>query len=131
LPSGRTVLGLGDAVVLNDPAGGQGANNANKTAHRYTQRILKHGDQPFDSTWMSAVFEESWQEHSRYATRFTDTMLSAPNNHLLSIIGAAAGDRRVASAFANVFNQPEKLVNAIRDEAAAGDFLEDARRDAA
>src|SRR6185295_8791882 len=32
LPSGRVVLGIGDAVVQNDPLVGQGANNAAKGA---------------------------------------------------------------------------------------------------
>ena len=32
LPSGRPVLGLADAVVLNDPITGQGSNTAAKSA---------------------------------------------------------------------------------------------------
>lgn len=131
LPSGRTVLGLGDAVVLNDPAGGQGANNANKTAHLYTQCILAHGDQPFDSAWMTSVFEDSWNAASRYATRFTDAMLREPNSHLLSIIGNASGNPQVARAFASTFNRPDNLVNAIRSEQTANDFVQGAMHDAA
>jgi hypothetical protein len=42
LPSGRKVLGLADAVVLNDPITGQGANNAAKCADIYLKRILEN-----------------------------------------------------------------------------------------
>ncbi len=57
LPSGAKVLGLGDAVCLNDPITGQGSNNASKAATVYLKRILAHGDRPFDAAWM--------QEHVR------------------------------------------------------------------
>jgi hypothetical protein len=39
LPCGKLVLGLGDAVVLNDSIAGQGANYASKTAYLYAEKI--------------------------------------------------------------------------------------------
>ena len=38
LPSGRAVLGMADAVILNDPITGQGSNNASKGAAVYLSR---------------------------------------------------------------------------------------------
>ncbi len=43
LPSGRPVLGLADAVVLNDPITGQGSNTAAKSADIYLREILARG----------------------------------------------------------------------------------------
>ncbi len=48
LPSGALVLGMADAVVLNDPITGQGSNNAAKSARLYLARILDNGAKPFD-----------------------------------------------------------------------------------
>ena len=44
LPSGRSVLGLADAVVLNDPITGQGSNTAAKSADVYLRDILARGE---------------------------------------------------------------------------------------
>ncbi|MBF6370723.1 FAD-binding oxidoreductase, partial [Nocardia puris] len=52
LPSGATVLGMADVVVLNDPVTGQGSNNAAKCASSYLASILEHGDRPFDRAFM-------------------------------------------------------------------------------
>src|SRR5690606_17159755 len=54
LPSGRLVLGMGDAVVVNDPITGQGSNNATKCFKVYHDAIVAHGDAPFDAAWMQA-----------------------------------------------------------------------------
>lgn len=43
LPSGRTVLGMADAIVLNDPITGQGSNNTSKGANVYMTCILEQG----------------------------------------------------------------------------------------
>jgi outer membrane protein assembly factor BamB len=40
LPSGRTVFGMADAVVVNDPITGQGSNNAAKCANAYFDAIV-------------------------------------------------------------------------------------------
>lgn len=57
LPSGNLVLGMGDAVVVNDPITGQGSNNAAKCAQVYLDQILARGALSFDRQWMEATFE--------------------------------------------------------------------------
>src|SRR5207248_2959666 len=59
LPSGALVLGLADAVVLNDPITGQGSNNASKAAASYLASIREHGDGPFDRAFMEQAFDRS------------------------------------------------------------------------
>jgi hypothetical protein len=49
LPSGSTILGMADVVVLNDPITGQGSNTASKAAQIYMNRILAHGTGRFDA----------------------------------------------------------------------------------
>jgi flavin-dependent dehydrogenase len=56
LPSGALILGMADAVVLNDPITGQGSNNAAKAARIYLKRILDNGNKPFDAAWMQQTF---------------------------------------------------------------------------
>ncbi len=68
LPSGRLVLGLGDAVVTNDPITGQGSNNATKACAVYLEAILARGDQPFTAEWMRQTFERFWD----YASAVVD-----------------------------------------------------------
>ena len=61
LPSGKPVLGLADAVVLNDPVVGQGSNNAIKAAAIYLDSIVQRGAAPFGAAWMNATFEQAFQ----------------------------------------------------------------------
>ena len=77
LPSGRKVLGLGDAVCLNDPITGQGSNNASKAAAVYLKRILANGDRPFDEAWMQGTFEEFW-DYAQWVVTWTNMLLQPP-----------------------------------------------------
>ena len=77
LPSGRKVLGLGDAVCLNDPITGQGSNNAAKAAAIYLQRILEQGDKPFDEAWMQGTFDRFW-DYAQWVVGWTNMLLLPP-----------------------------------------------------
>jgi hypothetical protein len=72
LPSGRVVMGMADAVMLNDPITGQGSNNAAKFANAVEQAIVAHGDQPFDATFMQQTFEDFWASYGHFATDWTN-----------------------------------------------------------
>src|SRR5581483_4413146 len=88
LPSGSAVLGMADAVVLNDPITGQGSNNAAKCATIYLERILARGDGPFDEAWMAATFEAYW-EYASAVTTWTNALLLPPPEHVVQVLGAA------------------------------------------
>ncbi|MBL3955539.1 FAD-binding oxidoreductase, partial [Bacteroides thetaiotaomicron] len=60
LPSGRTVFGMADAVVVNDPITGQGSNNAAKCANAYFDAIVARDAAPFGEDWMQQTFEGYW-----------------------------------------------------------------------
>ncbi|MFJ8477245.1 styrene monooxygenase/indole monooxygenase family protein [Kitasatospora sp. NPDC094011] len=99
------VLGLGDAVVVNDPITGQGANGAARAAEAYRRAIREHGDAPFTADWMCRTAERFWQQHARHTVEFTAAMLTMPD-HLQGVFAAAAEHPAVARRLANTYAEP-------------------------
>ncbi|MEY8120229.1 styrene monooxygenase/indole monooxygenase family protein [Falsihalocynthiibacter sp. BN13B15] len=122
LPSGAKVLGLGDAVCLNDPITGQGANNSSKAAMVYLDAILQHGDQPFDEIWMTATFERFW-DYAQWVVRWTNMMLLPPPAFVLDIMGSAQVLPGLAGRIANGFDDPRDFFPWFADPTAAEDYL--------
>ena len=108
LPSGAIILGMADAVVLNDPITGQGSNNAAKAARIYLKRILDNGSEPFDAAWMQQTFDDYWA-YAQFATGWTNAMLQPPPPHVINILVAAQSKPKVGKAFVNGFDVKEKL----------------------
>ena len=130
LPSGRKVLGLADAVVLNDPITGQGSNNAAKCADIYLKRILEQGDEPFDAEWMQKTFDRYWEGYARWATDWTNSLLAPPKPHLQKLLQSASSMPAVASVVVNGFDDPRAFAPWWFDAAEADRFLEDRAREA-
>lgn len=116
------VLGLADTIVTNDPITGQGANNAVKCAAIYLDAILQHGDSPFDRQFMYATFERYWND-CRHATKWTNTMLFPPQQHVFKLFEAAGQHQAIADRFANSFDNPADLENWFFDSSKANAFL--------
>jgi 2-polyprenyl-6-methoxyphenol hydroxylase-like FAD-dependent oxidoreductase len=106
LPSGGLVVGLADAIMLNDPITGQGSNNASKMAASYLAQILEHGDAPFDRAFVERLFERFWEETGQYVTGWTNALLSPPPPHVLQLLGAGNESRELAHRFVNGFDDP-------------------------
>lgn len=122
LPSGAAVLGIGDVTILNDPVGGQGANNATKFAHLLLDRIVERGDRPFDAQWMGAVFEEFWR-YSRYVNALNAELLQPPAPHRVQILLAASRHPQIAHDFLNGFDHPPSLFPWFAEPLAAAGYL--------
>ncbi|MGA4839629.1 styrene monooxygenase/indole monooxygenase family protein [Streptomyces sp. G45] len=122
LPGGGLVLGVADVVVANDPITGQGSNSASKCAASYLDSIVSHGDRPFDEEWMRATFERYWAT-ARHVTKWTNTMLAPPAEHVLALLGAGVEHQAVADRFANGFNDPADFEDFFYDAEAAGAYL--------
>ncbi|MET3615728.1 hypothetical protein ABID16_004075 [Rhizobium aquaticum] len=105
LPSGAIVLGMADAVCLNDPITGQGSNNASKCAKAYMDAILAHGDRAFDEAFMVATFEAYWS-YAQFVVGWTNALLMPPPPHVLNIMGSAQAYPDLAKRIANGFNDP-------------------------
>ena len=99
------MLGLGDAVVLNDPITGQGSNNASKAAASYLASIRARPDGPFDRPWMQQTFDAYW-DYAQYVTMWTNAMLGPPPQHVLELLVAGNDHPAVAQRFANGFDNP-------------------------
>lgn len=122
LPSGAKILGLGDAVCLNDPITGQGANNAAKAAAVYLDAIVAHGDAAFDEVWMNATFETFWT-YAQWVVRWTNMMLLPPPPFVLELMGAAQVLPELAHRIANGFDDPRDFFPWFADPDAAGSYL--------
>jgi hypothetical protein len=108
LPSGAIVLGMADAVCLNDPITGQGSNNASKAAKAYMEAILAHGDRPYDAAFMQATFDKYWA-YAQYVVGWTNALLQPPPPHVLQIMGSAQAYPELARRIANGFDNPVDL----------------------
>lgn len=106
LPSGARVLGMADALVLNDPITGQGSNNAAKCADIYLHSIRAREARPFDADWMQQTFDHYWRSYAQWVVWWTNTMLRAPADHALMLLDAAQRMPALASVFANGFDDP-------------------------
>jgi len=105
LPSGAIVMGMADAILLNDPITGQGSNNASKCAKLFTDRILERGDKPFDRQWMQETFDQYW-DYAQTVVRWTNSLLTPPAPHVQQLLQAASENPDLAHRIANGFNNP-------------------------
>ncbi|CAG0958092.1 MAG: FAD-binding oxidoreductase [Rhizobiaceae bacterium] len=126
LPSGRQVLGLGDAVCLNDPITGQGSNNASKAAAVYLKRILDRGDRPFDAAWMQGTFDTFW-DYAQWVVTWTNMLLLPPPPFVLEIMGTACAVPSLAHRMANGFDDPRDFFPWFADPNAAASYLGELR----
>lgn len=117
------VLGMADAVVVNDPITGQGSNNAARAAARYLTAIRERGELPFDRAWMHGVFAGYW-EHARHGTAFTNLVLSTPlPEHVRHLLTAAGEHREIAHRYVNGFAAPADYQDWLMDEDRAEAYL--------
>ena len=123
LPSGRQVMGLGDAVCVNDPITGQGSNNATKAFQVAYDSIVACGDGDFDAAWMSASFERFWT-YAGDVVRWTNSMLEPPPPHILKLLVAAGQAPAIAGILANNFNNPPDYFPWWADAQACDRFIE-------
>jgi len=91
--------------------------------------IIARGDGPFDDEWITATFEDFYDEHARHAWQFSNLLLepiTAPAKELLiaqyGSDGRAenhTGPQRIANAFVENFNDPRLLTPAFTEMSAA------------
>jgi flavin reductase (DIM6/NTAB) family NADH-FMN oxidoreductase RutF len=122
LSPGRAVLGMADAVVLNDPITGQGSNNAARCAEIYLESILERGQKPADSEWMQQTFERYWSGYAQWVVDWTNLLLKPPG-HVLKLLGCAGRIKAVSAAVVNGFDDPRTLFPWFMDPAEADQFV--------
>jgi flavin reductase (DIM6/NTAB) family NADH-FMN oxidoreductase RutF len=122
LPSGRSVLGMADAIVLNDPLTGQGSNNAARCAEIYLESIVERGNGPADAEWMQHTFDRYWTGYAKWVVEWTNLLLKPPA-HVLKLLDCAGKISAVASAFVNGFDDPRTLFPWFMDAVEAEAFV--------
>ncbi len=120
---GIPILGMADAVVLNDPITGQGSNNAARCAEIYLESILERGSGPADLEWMQQTFDRYWTGYAKWVTEWTNLLLKPPA-HVLRLLDCAGKNPAIASAFVNGFDDPRTLFPWFMEAADADMFIE-------
>ncbi|MFI6684157.1 styrene monooxygenase/indole monooxygenase family protein [Streptomyces sp. NPDC050485] len=128
LGDGQCVLGMADAVVVNDPITGQGANNAARAAASYLDAIVRRGDLSFDGPWMRRTFAEYWKS-AQHVHAFTDLMLrQPPADHVVRLLEAAFEHPAAAHRFTNGYADPLDYRDWLMDPAGAERYLAEIAR---
>jgi hypothetical protein len=122
LPSGAKVMGIADAVCLNDPITGQGANTAARAAAWLQEQIVARGDASFDETWMHSVFEQFWSYASQIVA-WTNVWLAPMPLHVMKLMRAASRNPQIANEIINGFSNPLDVVPLFVDQREAVKYL--------
>lgn len=125
--SGEPVLGMADAVVLNDPITGQGSNNAARCAEIYLESILQRAGGALDPEWMQQTFDRYWTGYAKWVVEWTNLLLQ-PKEHVFRLMDRAGKISTVASAFVNGFDDPRTLFPWFMDPKEADIFVEQEAR---
>ncbi|BAL24180.1 styrene monooxygenase/indole monooxygenase family protein [Azoarcus sp. KH32C] len=123
LPSGRKIMGLGDAILVNDPITGQGSNNATKSAKHYFDAIVARGHAAFDEAWMHLTFDALYEGYAEKVIRWTNSLLFPPPAYIVKLLSAAQQSPSLASRIANGFNDPRDFAEYWFDEARAEELI--------
>jgi flavin reductase (DIM6/NTAB) family NADH-FMN oxidoreductase RutF len=121
--NGKPILGMADAVVLNDPVTGQGSNNAARCADIYFESIMERRAEEPDGPWMQQTFDRYWNGYARWVVEWSNLLLSQPA-HVLRLLDCAGKISAVASAIVNGFNDPSTLFPWFMDAAEAEKFVQ-------
>jgi len=120
---GAPILGMADAVVLNDPITGQGSNNAARCAEIYLEAILERESAPADAEWMQQTFDRYWTGYAKWVTEWTNLLLRPPA-HVLRLLDCAGKNPAIAGAFVNGFDDPRTLFPWFMEPEEAEKFIE-------
>lgn len=123
LPSGRTVLGLGTAVVRTDPIASQPSNNATLASDFYLDAILRRGSKGFDDAWKKRTFESFWRGWSKWSVLWTNSLLQGLSPMQRRLLHAAQDLPGVATAVANSLEDPRTSYRWWFDADAADDLI--------
>jgi len=123
LKSGKLIFGMGDAIVLNDPIAGQGANSATRCAKIYLDAILDHDDEIFDEAWMLSTYHTFW-EHAELATKWSNLLLEPPKPHVIDLFKCAENNQYAANILSNAFDNLDTIFPWIEHSDATRDKIE-------
>jgi flavin-dependent dehydrogenase len=128
LPSGGLVMPIGDTAITFDPIGGQGGNNASRSAKFMADAVIAHGDRPFDEAWMTFVNDAYWEYHGKAAYTFNNILLEPLTEAGGTILMESVQNRAFADRFfAGNFPTPVNYFPWMVDATAAHSLVAEAR----
>ncbi len=124
LPSGRLVLGIGDAVVVNDPLTAPGANSCALAADAYLEAIRAHGDAPYDRAFMEKTFYDFWNADMRFITEWNNKLLGGMPEEIVRVLTAGNEVPEIRHRWVNAFNNRADFFDWLGTPEKADAFLE-------
>ena len=124
LPSGRLVLGIGDAVVVNDPLTAPGANSCALAADAYLEAIRAHGDAPYDRAFMEKTFDDFWNSEMRFYTEWNNKILGGMPEEIVRVLTAGNDVPEIRERWVNAFNNRADFFDWLGTPEKAEAFLE-------
>jgi 2-polyprenyl-6-methoxyphenol hydroxylase-like FAD-dependent oxidoreductase len=125
LGDGLCAVAVGDAWITNDPITAQGANLGSYCAFALADAITR-SDGRFDVEFCRQVERTMWS-YAEAVVGWTNMFLGPPPESALAILGTAAQDERVASAFVNAFNDPATMWDALSSAEGTAAFIQAAQ----
>ncbi|MDS1272094.1 styrene monooxygenase/indole monooxygenase family protein [Lipingzhangella sp. LS1_29] len=105
LPSGGLVMGIGDTVLSTLPQLCQDPNNASQSAEITLRHILARGDEPFDSAFMHAAFEEFW-DYAHHMAGPVAQVIVERRPFLMELFYAASEHAQIGDRFVRGLGDP-------------------------
>jgi hypothetical protein len=124
LPSGRLVLGLGDALVVNDPLTAPGANSVALAADHYLTAIRAHGDAPYDRAFMEKTWDDFWNSEMRFYTEWNNKILGGMPEEIVRVLKAGNEVPEIRERWVNAFNNRADFFDWLGTPEKAEAFLE-------
>ena len=104
LPSGKLVLGIGDALVVNDPLTAPGANSVAMAADHYLSAIREHGEGPYDRAFMEKTFYDFWDTNMKYVTEWNNKLLGGMPEYIVRVLTKGNEIPEIRERWVNAFN---------------------------
>ena len=133
LPSGASIMALGDMANALDPIGGQGANNCYRQIKALLKAVEANKSGTFDAEWMQATFDAYYEDIGKVTNDFNNLLLEEITPAAQRIlIGQYGSDGRadnpsvhqkVANAFVNNFDNPNTFTRQMLEPQASLKFM--------
>lgn len=128
LPSGKSVYGIGDVVIVNDPIAGQGGNCTAYGVWHLLGKIKELDGAPVDPDFFADQFNSFYETRGRYFTEHTNRLLNPPDPALAVVMDAAAEDQSVADRLVDAFREPWEFIPRLGSVEEAEALVEEARQ---
>lgn len=126
LPSGKSVFGVGDITILNDPIAGQGGNCTAHQVWDLLQGIAELEDKTIAPDWYQDRFDAFWEARGQYFTALTHRLLNPPDEALQLVFDAVGTNQAVADRLVDAFREPWNFIPHLESVESARAMIDEA-----